>query len=404
MISRKLNLSELTSGRLSAFLFGPRGTGKSRLSKDYLESRRLSGARTLNIDLLSLTNQTRYRNNPALFRADIQHLLSLGAEPVVVLIDEVQKLPELLDEVHWFLEEYPERIQFILTGSSARKLRRGGANLLAGRALSLNLHPLSELELDLHLERALQLGTLPRYYLTAEDVTGLLSSYVETYLKEEIQGERLVRKLEPFHRFLSVAAQMNGKQVKYAEIAKEVGVSDQTVRDYFSILIDTLLVFELPAWNRSVRAQLQQMPRFYFFDCGVLNAILGEHTSEVQAGSRRYGNLFESFVVAEFFRQRSYLNIQRGLFSWRTAGGIEVDLVIDQGIYNPPIGIEIKSKEIVDSTDLRGLAEFAKENERARCFCICRAARASAIDGITVLPWQSGITEILKIAGRPPDA
>lgn len=398
MISRKLQLSELLLGGLSTFLFGPRGTGKSRLSKDYLALRQSEGARVLDLDLLSLTNQTRYRSNPGLFRSDVQYLLSLGSEPVVVLIDEVQKLPELLDEVHYFLEDAPNRIQFILTGSSARKLRRGGANLLAGRALSLTLHPLSVLEVDLHLERALQFGTLPRYYLNTQGVSGLLSSYVETYLKEEIQGERLVRKLEPFHRFLSVAAQMNGKQIKFAAIGKEVGISDRTARDYFSILVDTLLVFELPAWSRSVRSQLQQMPRFYFFDCGVLNAILGEHTAEVRVGTRRYGTLFESFIISEFFRQKSYLNCNYGFFSWRTVNSLEVDLVIDQGLHRPPIAVEIKSKEIIGKDDIESLAAFGKEHSNSKRFCICRTPQPTMLDGVTILPWRTGVSEILAAA------
>jgi predicted AAA+ superfamily ATPase len=403
MISRKLNLSDSLAGGLSTFLFGPRGAGKSKLSKDYLRRCNENGARIVDIDLLSLANQTRYRANPGLFRSDLLYQLSLGSERVVVLVDEVQKMPELLDEVHALLEEVPRRIQFILTGSSARKLKRGGANLLAGRAFSLELHPLSILELDLHLERALQFGTLPRFYLDAVGTPDLLSSYVETYLKEEIQGERLVRKLEPFHRFLSVAAQMNGKQIKFSAIGREVGISDQTVRDYFSILVDTLVAFELPAWNRSVRAQLQQMPRFYFFDCGVLNAILGEQMAEVRAGTRRYGALFENFVVTEFFRQRSYLKTQRAFYSWRTVSGAEVDLVIDQGLHKPPIAVEIKSKEIIEERDIEELQVFARENEHAKLFCISRTVRPMRIGDVQILPWQTGITEVLTFAATVDD-
>lgn len=398
MISRKLNLAELLNDRLSAFLFGPRGVGKSRLSKEYLASREQSGARVLSIDLLSLSNQSRYRSNPELFRNDIRYQLSLGSSPLVVLIDEVQKMPELLDEVHYFLEEAPQSIQFLLTGSSARKLKRGGANLLAGRALSLELHPLSALEIDVHLERALQLGTLPRIYLDNQGAQDLLTSYVDTYLKEEIQSERIVRRLEAFHRFLMVAAQMNGKQIKYATIGKEVGISDQTARDYFSILVDTLIAFELPAWSRSVRAQLQQMPRYYLFDCGVLNAILGEHHSEVRAGTRRFGNLFENFIVTEFFRQRGYLGVRKNFFSWRTVQGTEIDLVIDRGLHQPPFAIEIKSGEIVDEHDVKPLLTFADEHPNAELFCINRSTVPTRIGRVEVLPWQTGITDILQRA------
>lgn len=397
MISRYINLLKLLENNASAFLLGPRGTGKSKLSKLFLQNKEIAGSKVLTIDLLSLRQQQRYSENPSIFRTDIEYQLTDTKTPLVVLIDEVQKLPMLLDEVHYFLEEYPRgSIQFLLTGSSARKLKGGGANLLAGRALSLALHPLSLLELKINLERALQFGTLPRFYLEQEQTELLIESYVETYLKEEIQSERVVRRLEPFQRFLSVAAQMNGKLINYSEIARQTKISDQTVRDYYSILVDTHLVFELPAWNRSVRKQIAQSSRFYFFDCGVLNGILGEQSLLVQPGTNKYGMLFENYIITEFFRQNDYLKSRKKFYSWRTSQNEEVDLVIDFGLNNPPIAVEIKSSVHVNQDDLRHLNIFKLEHPEAKLFCIARVASPYTEGNVTILPWETGITEILS--------
>jgi predicted AAA+ superfamily ATPase len=399
MISRHLKLSELLGNTLSAFLLGPRGTGKSKLSEAYLAQQQLAGKQTLSINLLSLRQQARYTQHPELFRSDIEFQLNASDLPLLVLIDEVQKLPVLLDEVHYFLEQYPRgRIQFLLTGSSARKLKRSGANLLAGRALSLSLHPLSLLELPLNLEKALQHGTLPLYYLEQQQTSLLLEAYVETYLKEEVQAERLVRRLEPFQRFLEVAAQMNGKPVNYSACARDVGVSDYAIRDYYSILVDTYLLFEVPAWARSTRKQLSKTSRFYFFDCGVLNALLNEQSLQVLPGNRRYGNLFETFVVGEFFRQNEYLQTRRKFYWWHTTTNEEVDLVLDRGLQLAPIAIEIKSADSVDASDVEGLLSFESENQGARLFCVCRTSSPYSLGKVTVLPWNSGITEILRMS------
>ena len=201
-----------------AFLFGPRGAGKTKLSTKFLAEQKLSGRSTFEIDLLSLKQQGRYLNAPELFRTDLEYQLQKCEGSLLVFIDEIQKIPSLLDEVHYFLEaELEKKVQFLLTGSSARKLRRGGANLLAGRVFSLSLHPLSQMDIQLNLERALQYGTLPGLYFAEQNVDLLLESYVETYLKEEIQSERLVRALAPFQRFLSLAAQMNGQLINFSE-------------------------------------------------------------------------------------------------------------------------------------------------------------------------------------------
>ena len=267
MISRYICLSKLLSKNTSAFLLGPRGTGKTTLAgefaADFICKVQQDGGSTLLINLLSLADQSRYTLHPELFRGDVQFKIDTCSGPLLIIIDEIQKVPALLDEVHYFLESpHKTRLQFLLTGSSGRKIRRGAANLLAGRAASLTLHSLSILDVDIHLERALQYGTLPRFYLSDQEPTLLLESYVDTYLKEEIQSERLVRALAPFHRFLTVAAQMNGKPINFSALGRDVGISDQTARDYYSIMLDTYIAWELPAWTRSARKQVRSASKF----------------------------------------------------------------------------------------------------------------------------------------------
>lgn len=396
MISRDCNLSKTLGKSTSGFLLGPRGSGKTTLAAEFRRDAEAQGSSVVEIDLLSLAQQSRYTLHPELFRQDIAYELAKRSGHLLVIIDEVQKLPSLLDEIHYFLESRDkDRIQFLLTGSSARKIRRGAANLLAGRAASLNLHPLSALEIDLHLERALQFGTLPKFYLSASDPSLLLEAYVDTYLKEEIQSERVVRALASFHRFLAVAAQMNGKPVNFSALGRDVGVSDQTARDYFSIMLDTYLAWELAAWTRSARKQVRSSSKFYLFDCGVLNVLLGDLHSPVLPRNRRFGALFESFIVTEFFRQRDYLRSRRALHYWQSASGHEVDIVIDRGLANPPIAVEIKSSDDVAPSKLQSLRAFEREYPSARLVCLSRTERPYMHEGVEVMPWGTAIKELL---------
>ena len=231
---------------------------------------------------------TRYLRNPGLFRKELEKEIN-SDRVLTVFIDEVQKLPSLLDEVHYLIEKYKHHIRFILTGSSARKLKRGGANLLAGRAWTLRLHPLSHKEIDLDLSKALRIGTLPAIYLEDEFPERTLRAYVETYLKEEIFQEAFVRKIEGFIRFLDIAGQMNGQSLNFTNIARECNISTKTAQQYFSILEDTLIAFRINAWSFSIRKQVRQAPKYYFFDCGVLNTIRGEIKIELRENSYRYG-------------------------------------------------------------------------------------------------------------------
>lgn len=388
MIQRQLDLERTLGEAQSAFLFGPRGVGKTFLAKRFLAA----SGHGLAIDLLNLDVYRRYVTDLALFRREIEH--AIGERTVTVFVDEVQKFPALLDEVHYLIEEYKPRVRFLLTGSSARKLRRGGANLLAGRAWTLMLHPLSSSEVQLDLQRALSFGTLPAIYLGEGSQVRSLTAYVDTYLREEIFVEALVRKSESFIRFLDLAGQINGEPVNHSKLGRAAGVSSKTVQEYFSILVDTLVALRVDGWSHSVRKQLRQSPKYYFFDCGVLNAIRGEIRSELRPHTYRYGKLFETFVVNEVQRRNDYKDLGYRLYYWRTSTGREVDLVLSRGPSDRPRAIEIKSDSAPTEAGLRGLLSFRTENPSADLLCFCTTPRAYQLGDIKVLPWQEGLLEL----------
>ncbi|MYH02308.1 MAG: ATP-binding protein, partial [Nitrospira sp. SB0675_bin_23] len=393
---RKLKLPGLLKQGKSAFLFGPRGVGKTVLAQDYL-SRSVQHAES--IDLLSLDVYRRYVAEPGLFRLEIeQRLRDVPAkETLTVLIDEVQKFPGLLDEVHYLIERHKDQVQFLLTGSSARKLKRSGANLLAGRAWTLRLHPLSSQEFEPDLRKALTIGTLPGIYQeTSSSAKRSLKAYVETYLREEVMQESLVRKVDHFIRLLDVAGQVNGEPVNFTAVARDAGVSVRTVQEYFDILVDTLLAFRIDGWSYSVRKQLRQSPKYYFFDCGVLNAVRGELQTELKSSSYRYGKLFETFIVNELIRSNDYNESGYRFHYWRTNTGMEVDLVLTRGPNDSPRAVEIKSQASPKKSDLKGLMAFASENHTANLFCLCQTPRKYTLGSIQVLPWQKGIEILLQ--------
>jgi uncharacterized protein len=395
MHKRKLNLIALLRERKSAFLFGPRGVGKTMLAQDYLSRVQ----HTESIDLLSLDTYRRYISEPNLFRLEIEQRLQEipEKETLTVLIDEVQKLPELLDEVHYLIERYKDKIQFLLTGSSARKLKRSGANLLAGRAWTLKLHPFSSQEIDPDLRKALTIGTLPGIY--EENLSSAkrsLKAYVETYLREEVMQESLVRKIDRFIRLLDIAGQVNGEPTNYTAIARDSGVSVKTAQEYFDILVDTLIAFRIDGWSYSVRKQLRQSPKYYFFDCGVLNAIRGELQTELKPSSFRYGKLFETYIVNELIRANDYNESDYRFHYWRTNTGMEVDLVLTRGPNDVPKAVEIKSQSSPKEADLKGLIAFASENEKTKLYCLCQTKRKYSLGPIQVLPWQKGLDVLLQ--------
>ncbi|MCI0587387.1 MAG: ATP-binding protein [Planctomycetes bacterium] len=389
MISRLLDLrARLGEGR-SAFLFGPRGVGKTTLAREFLSRQ----GRSRTVDLLNLDTCRRYLTDPGLFRSELEHEIRPGGR-LTVLVDEVQKLPSLLDEVHYLIERHKGKVRFLLTGSSARKLKRGGANLLAGRAWNLRLHPLCAREVDLDLHRALRFGTLPSVYLEDPSPAPTLKAYVDTYLKEEVFQEALVRRTESFVRFLDVAGQQNGEPANFSRIARDSGVSVKTAQEYFSILVDTLIAFRIDGWSHSVRKQLRQAPKFYLFDCGILNAVRGELEADLKPASFRYGRLFETFLVGEVARLNDYLDRGCRLFYWRTNTGQEVDLVLSRGSSDRPVAVEIKSRPDPQESDVRGLLAFASENPRAELLCLCRTPHAYSFGKVKVLPWKEGLERI----------
>lgn len=390
MTQRRLKLNQLLSENTSTFLFGPRGVGKTHLIEDFLRSQE----HTYYVDLLDLELRRRYLAAPGLLASEIDARLVDG-RVLTVAIDEVQAFPDLLNEVHRLIESKKGQIRFILTVSSARKLKKQSANMLAGRAWTLHLHPLCSSELDLNLERALQYGTLPAVYL-GDDTERRLRSYVDTYLKEEILQEALIRKLESFSRFLEIAGQYNAEPVNYSKIARACSINPSTAQDYYSILVDTMIAFRVNAWSYSVSRQIAQAPRYYLFDCGVLNTITGELQTELRAQSFRFGKLFESFIVQELHRLNDYNETHYRFFHWRTSTGLEVDLILSRGPRDRALAIEIKSDTSPSGADLRGLAAFAIENPSAQKICLCRTPARYSVGDISVFPWREGLEWVFQ--------
>lgn len=365
MFSRIIDLSDL--GDDSCFLWGARQTGKSTLL-----GIRFPGTRY--IDLLKSDEFERYNRRPSLLREE----LSLLPPGELVIIDEIQKLPPLLDEVHWLMTNH--RLRFILSGSSARKLKRSGANLLGGRAIRKHLYPLVSAEIpDFDLVKACNYGTLPRHYLAA-NATKRIQAYVGDYLQEEIKAEALTRNLSTFTRFMEVAALSNGEMINYQNIASECGVSSPTVKEYFSILEETLVGYLVPAFTEKVKRRVIQSPRFYYFDVGLANYLLRRTT--VSPGSPEFGHAFEHLVILELLAYIGYSESHHRLSYWRTTTGYEVDAVIGQG----KVAIEIKSSTEVQSHHLKGLRAFSEEFPDARLIVVSLDMRPRQVKGIEIYP------------------
>ncbi len=392
MVQRHINLSKILGKNRSTFLFGPRGCGKTALLREFFDG----GVNGEIISLLNSENFRRYKLYPEQFRKDLEGQIKQAAM-LTIAVDEIQKVPQLLDEVHYLIEEHKSSIRFILTGSSARTLKRGDANLLAGRALTTKLHPLTPLEIELDLDRALTIGTLPGIYLDEGDVLPVLNAYVDTYVREEILQEAIIRKTEPFLRFLEVAAQLNGEPLNYSAIARQAAVSPHTVESYFQILVDTMLGRLIPAFDLSIRRQLTQSAKFYFFDCGVLNQLRGELRSELKPTGYRFGKLFENFLINMLLAGNDYLECGYRPSHWRTASNLEVDLILSAGTSKPVHAIEIKSDSEPREQDTSHLLSFADEHPQAKLWLVCRTPRRYRIGKVEVLPWQDAINSILKV-------
>jgi predicted AAA+ superfamily ATPase len=364
--------------RGSCLLFGPRQTGKSTLVRSVLP------ARSWTVDLLEHDTFLRYSKEPSLFRREVEEKVRAGTS--VVFVDEVQKVPALLDEVQGLIDR--GGVRFILTGSSARKLKRGGGNLLAGRAVTRRLHPLTRRELGdrFDLGRALRLGTLPAAVTSSQDeARDLLRSYGETYLREEIQAEAVVRNLGGFARFLDVAAAQCGEILNYTAVGRDAGLATRTVQEYFQVLEDTLIGFRLEAWGRSPRARLVKHPRFYLFDTGITNALTHRLTAAVDPIAR--GRLFEQWVVLECLRLVDYLDVEARCYYWRTNQGAEVDLAIERH-GRLVLAVEIKAKRRIAGADLSGLRSFGQAHPTVPRLVVCEVPEEHRLQDVLVLPWQ----------------
>jgi len=372
----------------SFFLFGARGVGKSTLLDHFF----MPTERVL-FDLLDfeLSNELASYPNNLLKRLTPHH----GKTPWVV-IDEVQKVPQLLDLVHKLIKE--KSFKFALTGSSARKLKRGSANLLAGRAFVYHLFPLtvSELEDQFSLDDALKYGTLPQIFEleSNSDKAGFLKAYTETYLKEEIITEQIVRNLPPFRRFLDVAAQMNTKVINYSNIAKDILSDPKTVSGYYDILEDTLLGIRLPAYHTSIRKQQKKASKFYLFDTGIARTLAGQVDYDLIPKSFEYGQLFEGFIINELYRRLTYMNKQFKLSFLRVQEDMEIDLIIERGKSAPTL-IEIKSADKVDERHAKGLLTLGRDFKSSKQYLISNDPHKKQFSQVLALPWKEAIELII---------
>lgn len=371
----------------SFFLFGARGTGKSTFLKEFF-----SKENALWIDLLDPLEEDIFARDPEELK---RRVLTLTNKKAWVVIDEVQKVPKLLNVVHQLIEG--SEIRFALTGSSARKLKRGSANLLAGRAFVNHLFPLTHLEMKdaFDLIQALQWGTLPKItQLTSdEEKIAYLKSYALTYLKEEVWGEQVIRRLDPFRKFLEIAAQTHGEILNYSNIARDVGVDTKTIQSYFEILEDTLIGFHLPAYHRSVRKQQHQAPKFFYFDMGVKRALEGTLTQSVLPQTYGFGKAFEQFLIMEIIRLNDYLQKDYRFSYLLTKEGAEIDLIVERPGKSTAL-IEMKSAIHVDERDTRTIETFLDSFHKAEGFCFSQDPQQKKIGRVLALPWHEGLREI----------
>ena len=376
--------------RESFFLFGARGTGKSTWLEQHF-----SRNTCLWLDLLDPDVEDRYLMNPKALEAEVDLLLEKGEKPAWVIIDEIQKAPRLLDIAHRLIER--KRIRFALTGSSARKLKRGHANLLGGRAVVFNLFPFTHQELgeNFNLSLALDWGTLPKIVAaqTPAERARLLRGYCQVYLKEEILIEQLVRNLVPFKGFLEISAQMDGKLINYEAIARNIHADNKTVQSYFDILEETYLGSRLFPIHKSIRKSQKQAPKFYWFDSGVQRFLAGTIHSPLVPGTSAYGNAFESFVINELTRFNSYRELDYRFSYLQTQHNAEIDLILSRGHEN--IAIEIKSNQRIDPIEVRKLENLACDlPNQTRVFYLSQDPSRQKIGKVNCLPWTEVFNEL----------
>ena len=366
----------------SLFLFGPRQTGKSSLIANQIQDNvRLSWS------LLNARIRRRCQTDPGVLRDEIE---TKGIKDGLVIIDEIQKVPELLDEVHSLIEETD--IRFLLTGSSARRLKEKGVNLLGGRAGKMSLHPFVWPEIrgfEPALDRILMYGLIPSAFLSDEPES-VLDDYVNVYLKDEIAGEGLVRQLPKFERFLEVAAMTAAEEINYSNIASDVMMSRASVTEWYGILYDTLIGFSVPPYTKTKKRKAVETERFYFFDTGLTRFLLG--LNEISDSQTEYGKLFETYIAEELTAFLDYNHRRERLSYWRTRqSSYEVDFVIGD-----EVAIETKTtKQVNESKDLRGLRALKEEGIFRKYIVVSRdVISRTTDDGIVLLPWTVFLDEL----------
>ena len=369
------NQKLIGAGNESLFLWGARQTGKSTLLKAMYPD-------SLYFDLLQTDVFERFHKAPF----QLREILQLNQQPGPVIIDEIQKIPALLDEVHWLIVN--KGVRFILSGSSPRKIIRSGANLLGGRALRYELYPLTSAEIpDFDILRALNNGLLPRHYL-AENPERIISAYIGSYLQDEILAEARIRKVALFSRFLEAAAFSNGEMVNFTNIASDCGVSIPTVREYFQILEDTICGRFLPSFQKRPKRRVILAPKFYFFDIGVANYLLKR--GKIVHGSEAFGSAFEHFIYLELLAHSHYSGLNYPIYYWRTASKIEIDFVLG----DHEISIEVKSTTNANPRHTKGLDSFSDEYTVKKQILVTNDSFPRQMGNTLVLPWKDFLGQL----------
>jgi predicted AAA+ superfamily ATPase len=363
-INRIVDLPALLKKK-SYFLFGPPQSGITFLIRHTMENVRI-------YDLLDSAVYLSLSQNPG------RLMQELSPRDRVLVIDEIQRLPDLLNEVHRIIEE--RGIRFLLTGSSARKLRRSGVNLLGGRARTQHLHPLTYRELGnrFDIARAVERGMLPSIYFS-DDPGADLHAYVGSYLQQEIVAEGSTRNVPAFSRFLKVAALCNGKVVNFTNVANDAQVARTTVYEYFEILKDTLVIHEVQAWQESKKRKPLASSKYYFFDVGVVAALQGR---QFRIGTPEFGEAFETFIFQELIAYRNYFSGEM-VSHWRTKSGFEVDFIIGDHT-----AVEVKAGRNISTHHIKALRALAEEHKLKRYLCVCQEERPRQIDNVSIVPWK----------------
>jgi predicted AAA+ superfamily ATPase len=367
MYLRKQNFKGV--GNESTFLWGARQTGKSTLLKNLFSDAPY-------FDLLLSSEYERFIRNPSLLR---EILINPGLE-LPVIMDEIQRIPSLLNEVQWLIVN--RNIRFILSGSSPRKILRAGGNLLGGRALRYELYPLISVEIpDFNLLKALNSGLLPRHYMSTNS-DKLLSAYIGSYLRDEIITEAKIRNITSFSRFLEAAAFSNGEMVNYSNIATDCGVSSPTIKEYFRILEDTMTGRFLQSYQKKPKRRVITSPKFFYFDVGIAGYLLKRGKLEV--GSESFGKAFEHFIFQEIFAHSHYSDKNYQVCYWRTTSQLEVDFILG----DHEVAVEVKSTNMVNPRHLKGLKSFAEEYQVKKLIVVSTDPYPRKVGNVTILPWR----------------